>query len=38
MRKVIGLFGTDVPGGKVCALQFLKEAMETDSWSVVEAV
>lgn len=27
MRKIIGLFHTDSPSGKVCALQFIKEAM-----------
>ena len=38
MRKVLGLFSTDEPGAKVCSLQFLKEAMETDSWTVVESI
>jgi hypothetical protein len=38
VRKVIGLFLCETPSAKVCALQFLKEAMETNSWSVVEGV
>jgi len=38
VRKVLALFQTDAPGAKVCTLQFLKEAMETNSWEVVEAV
>lgn len=38
VRKVIGLFLCETPSAKVCALQFLKEAMEGNSWSVVEGV
>lgn len=38
IRKVIGLFACDVPAGKVCALQFLKEALEAGSFFTVENI
>jgi hypothetical protein len=38
IRKVIGLFSCEVPAGRVCALQFLKEAVETGCFYVVEYI
>lgn len=38
IRKIVGLFHTDSPAGKVCSLQFIKEAMETNNWTVVETI
>lgn len=35
IRKVIGLFCCDNPAARVCALQFLKEAVETGCFYVV---
>lgn len=35
IRKVVGLFCCDSPAARVCALQFLKEAMETGCFYVV---
>lgn len=38
IRKVIGLFGCQAPAGRVCALQFLKEALEAGSYFTVESL
>jgi hypothetical protein len=38
IRKVIGLFGCQAPAGRVCALQFLKEALEANSFFTVESL
>jgi len=38
IRKVVGLFHCDVPAAKVCALQFLKEGLETGCWAIVEGI
>lgn len=38
IRKVVGLFGCQAPAGRVCALQFLKEALEAGSFFTAECL